>query len=251
MPCQPTMLLFRKPRKSKISEDVYVKIEDDAEAPADAEAASADAEADTDDEEFFSDAASLTSNMSTQSDGTFVMYQGGHETADVESYEFTDEFNNWYTRSHFEHRRFDVEQDLHRKVHWYVVCLEKPMDMNIYLKRKSGLSDRTVRQLMHGFQIGKEEREVKYFVPQTNRLTEAFSVARYLAFGYCGDGHKLYKDVDTEPLFGPGDIDIKTQHLRTWLTHAIEKQRVKSIAELLPTERDASDVEPCAADAAC
>lgn len=127
-------------------------------------------------------------------------------------------------RPEFETFIKDVKPDYDDKdlLHWYVVCLEGPGDMNFFAKRKKPLDRKLFVQMMEHMRVGLDQTDIKRIHFQVVREQRAFSIARYLAFGYCSDGHKQYGDVDKEPLFGPGDIDIPVNNLRTWLQHSIE-----------------------------
>lgn len=122
------------------------------------------------------------------------------------------------------HDQYNITESFSEKdvLHWYVVCREGPGDMNFFGKRKKPLDRKLLIATMGYLEIGQEDSDTQFIQFQVVREQKAFSIARYLAFGYCSDNHKTYKDVDPEPLMGSGDIDIPVTHLRTWLQHAIE-----------------------------
>lgn len=117
--------------------------------------------------------------------------------------------------------------DYKDKYHWTVVCLEEPKDMNVFVKRKHPMDKGLLLRMLQFWQIGlmgaeQDGEGQKIMNWQVVREQRAFSIARYLSFGYCSDDHKSYADVDKQPLIGNGDIDIPVNNLRTWLQHSIE-----------------------------
>lgn len=176
-----------------------------------------------------------------------VIFGAPSEPEEMENDELvpTPEFIKWFQTYGQNHLEFD--EDIHRKqrIHWDVTCLEAPQDLNILMKRKKPLSDKHVKHITYILKTGQTLNEANrgtYMYPEITRCEHAFSIARYLAFGYCGDGHKTYADVDKTPLFGTGDIDIPSIYVRTWLTHAIEKAGITNINQLLPHQRDEKGV---------
>lgn len=156
---------------------------------------------------------------------------------------FTEVFQNWW----LEHHKFksyiiyDYERHCKGRVHWDVTCLERPQDMNVLLKLKNPLSDKLVKEALFILKIGQERGEKDrdcYMYPEVTRCQHAFSIARYLAFGYCGDGHKTYEHCDMTPRFGSGDIDIPNKHMKTWLKHAIQLAGATHVNDLKPSKKD-------------
>lgn len=158
---------------------------------------------------------------------------------DVYDKQCTDAFHAWWK---------DIGEDLYGidsmddhkcgMIHWNVTCLERPQDMNCFFKYKVPVQSGVVKQLLTFLQIGKDQEERRYMFPEVSCMQHAFSTSRYLAFGYCADGHKCYGDVDPMPHFGYGYIDMPKIYTNTWLAHAIELQKVTELHQLLPKDRD-------------
>ena len=122
------------------------------------------------------------------------------------------------------------------KHHWDVTCLEAPLDMNCFFKWKVSLPKELVTQCLEYLEIGKEPTDIMLY-PEVSRMKHTFPVARYLAWGYCADGHKNYDGCDHTPQIGLGDIDFEAKHLKAWLRYAIKIGGVTKLSNLMSKSR--------------
>jgi hypothetical protein len=157
----------------------------------------------------------------------------------IQNTSVTPEFAAW-VEEHSEFNKYKYEEHYFRKQHWNVTCLEGPQDVNVVLKLKEPVNKTTLGEMFRAMEIGKDtdDREDYYQNPQVSVAKDPFVFCRYLAFGYCNDGHKTHEDCDKTPLFGGADIDIEDKWLETWLLYEIEWAGARAIADLHPTDRN-------------
>lgn len=145
------------------------------------------------------------------------------ECPGASEYKYTDAFDEWWKLNSETYKDYDYAEHYYRKTHWDVTCLESANDMNIFLKWKVLMPKKIVVQAIMHLGIGKIDGDTVGYNPQVSRMDDSWSVLRYLAFGYCADGHKTYEGVDKTPVFGLGELDMKQKHLRSFISYSIEK----------------------------
>ena len=158
---------------------------------------------------------------------------------------YSSEFQSWFaqqtmdTSAQWEDSRivqkyseYNYSAHKYSKHHWDVTCLESALDMNCFFKWKVTLPKELVTQCVMYLEIGREDTDTVLH-PQVSRMKNTFPVARYLAWGYCADGHKDYNGCDHKPRFGIGDIDFEAKHLKPWIRYAIKYTDVKSLSDLI------------------
>ena len=160
----------------------------------------------------------------------------------------TKEFEKWTeSEAEFEdgvgivaHRYTTYDWKLHcsRRIHWSVICLEQPLDMNVCVKVKDPCREKSLCDMLRVLEIGKAGGDYSYQHPEVKMADNAFSFVRYLAWGYAADGHKSYHEVcDHTPSFGVGIIDIPAQHAKLWIRHAVQDAGITCMSDLLPKGR--------------